>query len=42
VHVYNRDLEPDCCQHDDPSEEESLWDDEKQDGLYIEPTSVLR
>ena len=42
VQLYNRDFEPDCCQHDDAPAEESLWDDEQQEGLYIEPTSVPR
>jgi len=42
VHLHNKDLEPDRWQQDDAREEESLWDDDRQEGLYIEPTSVLR
>jgi hypothetical protein len=34
--------EPDCWKRNDPPEEVSLWEDDQQEGLYIEPTSVLR
>jgi hypothetical protein len=33
---------PDCWKRDDSPEEASLWEDDEQEGLYIEPTSVLR
>jgi hypothetical protein len=33
---------PDCFKRDDPHEEASFWEDNEQEGLYIEPTSVLR
>ena len=42
VYLHNRDLETDRWQHDDAPEEESLWDEDRPEGLYIEPTSVLR
>jgi hypothetical protein len=42
VYLHNRDLETDRWQHDDVPEEESLLDDDRQEGLYIEPTSVLK
>lgn len=33
---------PDCWKRNDSPEEASLWEDDQQEGLYIEPTSVLR
>ncbi|KDR14247.1 mucin-2-like isoform X2 [Zootermopsis nevadensis] len=39
---HNAAHEPDCWKRDSPPEEESLWGDDLQEGLYIEPTSVLR
>jgi hypothetical protein len=42
AHLHTRDHETDCWQRDDALEEESIWDDDQQEGLYIEPTSVLR
>jgi hypothetical protein len=42
VYLHDRDLETDRWQQDDAPEEESLWDNDRQEGLYIEPTSVVR
>ncbi|PNF42703.1 hypothetical protein B7P43_G14172 [Cryptotermes secundus] len=33
---------PDCWKRNESPEEASLWEDDQQEGLYIEPTSVLR
>jgi hypothetical protein len=40
---HNAASEPNCWKRNNsPEEEASLWEDDQQEGLYIEPTSVLR